>query len=172
MTPTDTLRHDPSAWMIEDTDAAIATVEALEAMALIFGELLLRRISALPFDTDTQLALRGLGTLAGTLGNSRLTYLAGLDAAGNPLKDSAGNPDSATAAGHARAVLDWLLEQPIDTSKPPTLRPPSTPTPATQLALDELHAAAVYFHRRAHSAGTAGPGAIRATARRSTMRSR
>lgn len=169
------LRRDPRGWQIEDDDAAERTLQALEAAGLIFAEMVLHRISRLgldPTDHDLDLALRGLGTLAGRVGMSRLSWLTGVDEAGNARRDKAEDDGTAEAVGERlRLILRWLLEwDPINPDAPPTFRPPSSPPASVRIALDELHAAAVYLDRRLNDQGLPGPGGRRSMARTTTRR--
>lgn len=165
------LRNDPSGWQIEDDTAAEAALQAIEAAGGIILELLFHRISRLPFDTDVALALRGIGTLAGRHGLSTLSHLTGIDEAGRRRNESAELEDAGPAAGGAmREILHWLLEWSPDPDQPPELRKPSPPPPSVQLALDELHAAAIYLDRRSANAGLTGPGRKRTIVRSTTRR--
>jgi len=168
------LRNDPRGWPIEDDAIAEAPLAALEAAGLIVLELLLHRISRLgldPTDPDLDLALRGLGTLSGRVGMSRLSWLSGIDETGRRRAESAGT-DEAQAVGEAmRRVLQWLLVwDPTNTNAPPTIAPPSVPRPTIRIDLDELHAAAVYLDRRARGQGTTGPGERRRIVNTTTRR--
>lgn len=170
------LRRDPRGWQIEDDDAAERLLQALEAFGLILAELTLHRFSRLGLDHhdhDLDLALRGLGTLAGRVGMSRLSWLTGVDETGRRRADHAQDDGTAAAIGERmRAVLDWLLVWNLaDPDAPPAFRPPTPPPPAVRLALDELHAAAVYLDRRLTDQGLPGPGNRRRMARTTTRRS-
>lgn len=168
------LRRDPRGWQIEDDDVAERLLQALETFGLILAELTLHRFSRLgldPSDHDLDLALRGLGTLAGRVGMSRLAWLTGIDETGARRSDSA-DDDTARAVGERmRTVLDWLLVWDLtDPDAPPAFRKPSPPPARVRVALDELHAAATYLDRRARGQGNAGPGRRRNMVRTTTRR--
>lgn len=172
------LRKDPHGWTIEDDPTAEALLQALEAAGLIFAEMLFHRFSRLGLGTvaddhDLDLALRGLGTVAGRIGMTRLTWLTGTDETGRKRQHSADTPEAEAVGEAMRRVLQWLLVwDPTDPDAPPTIAPPSTPRPTVRLDLDELHSAAIYLDRRAAGQGNAGPGPrrriVRTTARRAT----
>jgi hypothetical protein len=140
-------------------------LRSLEAAGLIVLELLLHRISRLglnPVDHELDLALRGLGTSAGRVGMTRLSWQTGFDEVGVKRTEKAGTPEAEAAGGAMRRVLQWLLIwDPRDPDLPPDLAPPSVPRPIVRLDLDELHAAATYLDRRARNQGTTGPGSRR-----------
>jgi hypothetical protein len=167
-------RNDPRGWQIEDDATAEALLEAAEAAGLIFLELVLHRLSRLslePGDHDLDLALRGLGTLAGRVGMSRLSWLTGIDELGRARQDKAGTPEAEAVGEAMRRVLQWLLVwDPLDPDAPPELAPPSSPRPIVRLDLAELHAAATYLDRRARDQGTSGPGRRRSMVRTTTRR--
>lgn len=156
------LRRDPRGFQIEDDEAAEAMLVGLEAFALIHAEIVLKRLSrheAHAANTDDQLALRALGHLAGQLGMSRLSWLTGVDEAGRRRRDRSSNPMAAAAGERWRALLDRLLVWDLhNVDAPPQLRRPAPLPAAVSLALRELWASALYFHRRANNAGAAGPG--------------
>jgi hypothetical protein len=168
------LRNDPRGWVIEDHPTAEQTLRALEAAGLIVLELLLHRISRLtldPNDHDLDLALRGLGTLGGRVGMSRLAWMTGTAPDGTKRADKAGTPEAEAVGEAMRRVLEWLLIwDPTNSDLPPDLAPPSVPRPIVRLDLDELHAAAIYLDRRARAQGTTGPGARRRMVRTTTRR--
>lgn len=168
------LRNDPVAWQIEDDDVAEAALEAVEALGLLFAEMVLHRVSRLhldPADGDLDLAVRAIGSVAGRVGMSRLAWLSGVDEAGHHRRDSA-DSDSAKAVGEAmRRVTNWLLAWDLtDPDAPPQLRPPTPPSPTVRLDLDELHAALIYLDRRAGAQGLPGPGRRRSIVRTTTRR--
>ncbi len=166
------LRKDPRGWTIEDDPTAEQTLRALEAAGLIVLELLLHRISRLtlnPNDHDLDLALRGLGSLAGRVGMSRLAWMTGTAEDGTKRLDKAGTAEAEAVGEAMRRLLQWLLVwDPTNPDLPPELAPPSVPRPIVRLDLDELHAAAIYLNRRARGQGTAGPGARRNMVRTTT----
>lgn len=168
------LRRDPTGWQIEDDQVAEATLQALEALGLITAEILLHRYSRLgldPGDHDLDLALRGLGSLAGRVGMSRVAWLAGVDETGAVRRESAGTPEAVAVGEAIRRVLRWLFVwDPTDPDQPPTLAPPLPPPPTVRLDLDELHAAAMYLDRRARDQGLPGPGSRRRMTRTTTRR--
>jgi hypothetical protein len=172
MTARAPLRSDPAHWQIEDDAMAEAVLQGLEAVGLIFAEVFLRRIAELHrSDTGVNLALKGLGTLAGRVGMSRLTWMTGTDELGAIRSEGAGSDEAAAAGSAFRRVLNWLLVwNPTDIEAPPALRPASPPPASVILDLDELHAAAIYLDRRARSQGLTGPGSRRRMVRSTTRR--
>jgi hypothetical protein len=165
------LRKDPRGWQIEDDASAEACLQALEAAGLVFLEVFLKRLSRLPFEPDTALALRGLGHTAGAHGMTRLTWSTGVDETGQRRADRAGTPEAEAFGEAMRRVLNWLLIwDPTNPDAPPEVRPPSPPPAAVILDLDELHAAAVALNRRASSQGTRGRGSRRNMTRTTTRR--
>jgi len=166
------LTKDPAGWIIEDNPTAEQTLRALESAGLIVLELLLHRISRLtldPNDHDLDLALRALGSVAGRVGMSRLSWMTGISEDGTKRADSEGTPESEAVGEAMRRVLQWLLIwDPTNPDAPPDLAPPSVPRPIVRLDLGELHAAATYLDRRARGQGTAGPGARRRMVRTTT----
>jgi hypothetical protein len=168
------LRNDPRGWAIEDDPTAEQTLRALESAGLIVLELLLHRISRLtldPNDHDLDLALRGLGSMAGRAGMSRLSWMTGISEDGTKRLDKAGTPEAEAVGEAMRRVLQWLLIwDPTNPDLPPELAPPSVPRPIVRLDLVELHAAAIYLDRRAGGQGTAGPGARRRMVRTTTRK--
>jgi hypothetical protein len=172
--PRKPLRKDPEGWAIEDYPTAEALLQALEAAGLIFAEMLLKRVSRLgldPNDHDLDLALRGLGHVAGSIGMTRLSWLTGVDEKGRKRQDSAGTAEAEAVGEAMRRVLQWLLIwDPTDEDAPPTIAPPSPPRPIVRLDLDELHGAAIWLNRRASRQGNAGPGPRRRMVRETTRR--
>lgn len=168
------LRRDPRGWQIEDDEVAERTLQALEAAGLIMLEMVFHRLSHMGLDhsdPELDLALRGLGSLAGRVGMSRLSWLSGFDEAGNPRADQAGTSEAKAVGEAMRRVLQWLLHwHPTDIDAPPVFAPPSAPRPTVRLDLDELHAAAIYLDRRASGQGTSGPGARRRMVRSTTRK--
>lgn len=168
------LRKDPAGWQIEDDASAEAFLQALEAAGLVVLELFLKRFAALgldPGDHDLDLALRGIGHVAGSVGMTRLSWLTGTDELGRPRAESAGTAEAEAFGAAMRRVLQWLLIwDPEDPDAPPAIAPPSVPRPVVRLDLDELHAAAVPFDRRARSQGAAGVGRRRSMTRSTSRR--
>ena len=163
-----TIRHDPTRWQIEDNEAGEEALRALEAFGLVVLEAYLHAVSRLGHDDGTALALRGLGSLAGRVGMSRLTWQTGVDELGNVRHD-------APAAGHAvgsatRRVLNWLFRWPNGFGSPPVPAPPGPPPAAVVLDLDELHALATFVDRRLQSEGLTGPGRRRIITRTTSRR--
>lgn len=169
------LRNDPRGWVIEDDPMAEEVLRALEAAGLIVLEMLLHRISRLgldPNDHDLDSAIRGLGSLAGRVGMTRLAWQTGTTPDGLPRNDKAGTSEAEAAGAAMRRVLEWLLIwDPTNEDLPPTLAPPSVPRPTVRLDLDELYAAAIYLDRRAKGQGASGPGRRRRMVRETTRRS-
>lgn len=169
------LKKDPLGWVIEDDDTAEQTLRALEAAGLILLELVFHRISRLgldPNDHDLDLALRGLGSLAGRVGMSRLSWMTGISEDGTKRLEKAGTPEAEAVGEAMRRVLQWfLIWDPLDPDLPPTIAEPSVPRPIVRLDLDELHAAAIYLNRRAGGQGTSGPGPRRNMVRTTTRKS-
>lgn len=168
------LRRDPAGWQIEDDPVAEETLRALEAAGLIMLEMVMHRLSRLgldPGDHDLDLALRGLGTLAGRVGMTRLSWMTGTAEDGTKRADSKGTAEAEAVGEAMRRVLQWLLVwDPTDPDTPPSFAPPSPPRPTVRLDLDELHAAATYLDRRARGQGTTGPGRRRSMVRATTRR--
>ncbi len=165
------LRRDPRGWQIEDDEAAEAVLVALESMGLIFAELILHAISngGMLNNVNEELAVRGIGSTAGRVGMSRLSWLTGLDELGQKRREQSDNPMAEGAGERVRTVLHWLLEWELhNPDAPPRLRPPSAPPPKVALALDDLHAVVTYFSRRSANSGMAGPGLRRRIARSTT----
>ena len=169
------LRKDPRGWQIEDDATAEALLESLEAAGLIILELFLHRVSRLglePGDPDLDLALRGLGSLAGRVGMSRLSWLTGTDEVGRRRTERAGTPEAEAVGEAIRRVLQWLLVwDPTDPEAVPTIAALSVPRPTVRLDLAELWAVATYLDRRARAQGMAGPGRRRSMVRQTTRRS-
>lgn len=168
------IRKDPRGWQIEDDPTAEALLQALEAAGLIMLEMVLKRFSRMglePGDHKLDLALRGLGHTAGSIGMTRLAWLTGTDEVGNPRRDKAGTAEAEAVGEAMRRVLQWLLIwDPTNEDAPPVFAPPSVPRPTVRLDLDELHAVATYLNRRAHNQGTTGPGARRRMVRTTTRK--
>jgi hypothetical protein len=166
------LSKDPLGSQIEDDATAEEVLRSLESAGLIVLELLLHRISRLGLDPDDfqlDLALRGLGSLAGRVGMSRLSYQTGVDEAGQRRTTKAGTSEAEAVGEAMRRVLQWLLIwDPTDPDQPPTLAPPSVPRPIVRLDLLELLNAARYLDRRARGQGTSGPGDRRRMVRTTT----
>jgi hypothetical protein len=170
------IRKDPAGWQIEDDESAERLLQGLEALGLILVEMVLKRFSRLglnPTDHDLDLALRGLGHTAGSIGMTRLSWLTGTDEVGRRRTESAGTPEAEAIGEAMRRVAQWLLIwDPNDADSPPIFAPPSPPRPIVRLDLDELHAIALYLNRRASNQGTAGPGQrrkmVRTTSRRTS----
>lgn len=169
------LRGPGHGWQIEDDETAEAVLASLEAAGFVVLELILHRLARLqldPNDHDLDLALKGLGTLSGRVGMTRLAWLAGVDERGRQVATPDPNPMAGPAAEAIRRVLNWLLVWDLgNPDAPPELRRPTVPPPAVRLDLDELHAAAMFLDRRARNAGVTGPGRRRGIIRRSTRRS-
>jgi len=169
------LRHDPEGWQIEDDSVAEHTLRALEAAGLIVLEMVFHRLSNMGLDLtdhDLDLALRGLGTLAGRVGMTRLAWMTGTDGAGNKRASKADDADAEAVGEAMRRVLQWLLIwDPTNPDAPPSFAPPSAPRPTVRLDLDELHAAAIYLDRRARAQGVSGPGSRRRMVRTTTRSS-
>jgi hypothetical protein len=169
-----TLRKDPRGWQIEDDVTAERTLQALEIFGLIFAEIALKRISDLgldPNDHDLDLALRGLGHVAGAVGMSRLAWMTGIDEMGRHRGDKADEIEAEDVGAAMRRVLNWLLEWDItNIDAPPTLRPPTPPPASVRIDLNELWASALYLNRRASGQGNRGPGERRRMVRTTTRR--
>ena len=159
------IAKDPGGSVIEDNAVSEELLRALEAAGLIVLELLLHRMSRLgldPNDHDLDLALRGLGFTAGSVGMSRLSYQTGVDERGVKRTTKAGTPEAEAVGDAMRRVLQWLLIwDPTDPDAPPTIAPPSVPRPIVRLDLTELYNAVLYLNRRARGQGATGPGARR-----------
>lgn len=168
------LGNDPRGWVIEDDAVAEETLRALESAGLIVLELLLHRISHLtldPNDHDLDLALRALGSIAGRVGMTRLSWMTGISEDGTKRLDKAGTPEAEAVGEAMRRVLQWLLVwDPTNPDLPPTIARPSVPRPTVRLDLSELHASAIYLDRRARAQGTSGPGARRRMVRTTTRK--
>ena len=133
------LRTTPAAgWVLEDEDAQLAALDAVEALALVVLDVILRRVAEF-HPLDQALALRAVGTIATREGLTRLAHYRGVDEASRPREAS--DELHAAAAADVWAVLTWLVDLPPD--GPPRLRGPSPAGALQVLALDELHAAAV-----------------------------
>lgn len=164
------LRKDLRQWEIEDDSAAEAALRAFEVMGLIFSEMFLRRLAENRHLTiDESLALKGIGTLSGRVGMTRMAYLTGVDERGFARREAEQNPDYRAAGEMVREVLNWLLEWDLgDPDAPPSPRYPDAPPAQVVVALKELHAAAMYLDRRAGEAGMSGSGRKREIARSTT----
>lgn len=168
-------RAGAASWVIEDDAISELALEALEVLGLITAELLLHRISRVNLvagDDDLDLALRAMGTVAGRVGMSRLTWLTGVDELGRPRRDSAGSEDAAAVGLRLRAILQWLFSWGPDPDQPPQLRPTTPPPADVRVYLDDLWAALIHLDRRATAQGLPGPGRRRSIIRTTTRRSR
>jgi hypothetical protein len=166
------LSKDPRGGVIEDDPTAEELLRALESAGLILLELVLHRFSRLgldPHDSDLDLALRGLGTLAGRVGMSRLSWMTGISETGTKRADKAGTAEAEAVGEAMRRVLQWLLEWDLTNADlPPQFAAPSVPRPTVRLDLAELHNAALYLDKRARQQGTSGPGGRRRMVRTTT----
>jgi hypothetical protein len=105
------LSKDPLGWQIDDDPVAEEALRSIEAFGMIFAEVVFHRLSRAgfdPFNPDLDLGLRSIGSLAGRVAMSRLTWQTGIDEQGVRRVDSAGTQEALAAGERMRAILNWL----------------------------------------------------------------